>query len=763
MKRIGVLTSGGDAPGMNAAVRAVVRTALDKNADIFAIYEGYQGMVDGGEYIRRMSWGDVGGILHQGGTIIGSARCAAFREREGRRRAALNLVKNKIDALVVIGGDGSLTGAHVLQKEWRSLLGELVDSAEISQEDYDTYVNLAIVGMVGSIDNDMHGTDMTIGADTALHRIVDAIDSISSTAASHQRTFVVEVMGRHCGYLALMAALASGADWVLIPENPPDLDDWESKMCEVLQRGREVGRRDSIVIVAEGAIDRNGKPITSQSVKEVLETRLGEDTRVTVLGHVQRGGAPSAFDRNLSTLCGADAIEAILAGQGIEEPLVVGIQGNRITRTPLSVCLERTWAVAEAIRDQEYELAMDRRGSSFKEAFHIVRTVVRTFPHEPVPGQRRMRIGVVHAGGPAPGMNTAVRAAVRLGIDQGHEMIGIQNGFKGLIRNDVVDLDWNDVGGWALRGGAELGTNRYVPESKDLYAIARTLEEHRIEGLLMVGGWTGYEAVLKLLEQRSNYPAFDIPIVCLPATINNNLPGTQLSVGADTALNSIVDTVDKIKQSAVASRRTFIIEVMGNYCGYLALLGAMATGAERVYLHEEGVSIHDMVTDVDHFIDAFQHGKRLGLVIRSEHSHPIYTAEFMAALFEAEGGDLFDVRTSVLGHMQQGGNPTPFDRIFSTRLASRCIDYLVKQIESDDYVSACIGLEGSMIRFTDMRDVGRIMDLKTARPKKQWWMDLRPIVRIMAQQAPGVYTNNNKPSPNGRDAATASRVKTAVR
>ena len=290
MKRIGVLTSGGDAQGMNAALRAVVRSGLNRGLEIFAIYEGYSGMVEGGERIRALTWSDVGGILHLGGTIIGSARCKDFRERAGRLRAARNLLLHDIEGLIVIGGDGSLTGAALLRSEWESLVQELVDTGQVTKKSAARSKSLPVVGIIGSIDNDMFGTDITTGADTALHRIIDATDAISSTAASHQRSFVVEVMGRNCGYLALMAAMASGADWVLIPESPPDVDDWEASMCEKLQKGRQMGRRDSIVIIAEGARDRTGKPITSRHVKDVLEERLGEDVRITVLGHVQRGG-----------------------------------------------------------------------------------------------------------------------------------------------------------------------------------------------------------------------------------------------------------------------------------------------------------------------------------------------------------------------------------------------------------------------------------------------------------------------------------------
>lgn len=729
---------------MNAAVRSVVRNALERGIETYAIYEGYQGLVEGNKRIRPIGWNDVGGILQLGGTIIGSARCQRFRERDGRREAAYNLIRNEIEGLVIIGGDGSLTGAHLLQKEWPGLLEELVQSGQISAETASQYQTPAIVGLVGSIDNDMYGTDMTIGADTALHRIVNAVDAITSTAASHQRTFVVEVMGRHCGYLALISALATGADWVLIPEAPPDVDDWEAKMCDVLRKGRQVGRRDSIVILAEGAQDRYGKPITSEYVRQVLQERLGEDTRITVLGHVQRGGPPSAFDRNLSSLCGADAVAAILTPEARQEPLVIGIQGNKITRTPLSYCLEKTWSVAKAIADHDYEKALSLRGRGFAESFRIVRTLVRALPHDVPANQRRRRIAIMHAGGPAPGMNTAVRAAVRLGLDKGHIMLGVQNGFLGLINDEISELNWMSVAGFTTRGGAELGTNRYAPAGRDFYAIARNLEKHNIEGLMIIGGWTGYAAAIDLHRQRTSFPAFDIPIVLLPATINNNVPGTDLCIGADTALNSIVQAVDKIKQSAVASRRTFIVEVMGRYCGYLALMSSLATGAERTYIHEEGVTLKDLVEDVQQLINGFKRGKRLGLIIRNEMANEIYSTSFMKALFEEEGSKLFDVRQAILGHMQQGGDPSPFDRNMATRMAARCIAFLEEQIGSPEPMSACVGQIGGEMRFTDLQDIPRLMDVEHTRPKQQWWMDLRPVARLLAQSAPTAVLSNKK-------------------
>ncbi len=739
-RRIGVLTSGGDAQGMNATLRSIVRTAIEEGVVVFAIYEGYKGMVKGGDGIQQMSWDSVGGIMQKGGTVIGTARCDEFRTRSGRLLAARNLLEHEIDGLIIIGGDGSLTGASIFRQEWSSLLTELVKEGHLSQEIADQHPYLSLVGLVGTIDNDMFGTDMTIGTDTALHRITEAVDAIMSTAASHQRTFVVKVMGRNCGYLALMGALATGADWVLIPESPPDIDDWEEVMCERLKAGRLAGRRDSIVIIAEGAQDRYGNYIGSSHIQKVLEDKLGEDVRITILGHVQRGGAPSAFDRNLGTLMGHAAVNTLLKAIPDEEPQLICIRGNRITSAPLKHCVEQTQAVAQAINDHDYTKAMELRSSSFLDVFTTLRTFVRALPHPPVVGHRRFRFAIMNSGAPSPGMNTAVRAAVRYGIDKGHTMLGVQNGFDGLINGDIHEMDWMSVNGWASMGGSELGTNRKVPKGGDLYLIARNIEKFEIGGILVIGGWNAYESTYKLLSERTNFPAFNIPIICLPATINNNLPGTDFAIGADTALNNIVQAVDKIKQSAVAARRCFVVEVMGHYCGYLALMGGLATGAERVYLNEEGVTLRDLQTDLSNLCDGFQRGKRLGLMIRNEYANPIYTTSFMSALFTEEGGELFDVRQAILGHLQQGGDPSPFDRIQATRFASECINYLITQASSGFAEVKYIGLTGGKLQVHNFEDFPRVVDAIHQRPKDQWWLTMRPIAKLLAQPMAGFNT-----------------------
>lgn len=234
-RRIGVMTSGGDAPGMNGAVRSVVRMAIHYGCEAYAVLEGYEGLVNGGSMITQMHWEDVRGWLSRGGTLIGSARSSSFRERDGRRRAAKNMIMRGIDALVICGGDGSLTGADIFRAEWQSLLKELIDMGELSSEQVEPFRVLNIVGLVGSIDNDMSGTDSTIGCYSSLTRICNAVDDVFDTAFSHQRGFVVEVMGRHCGWLALMAAISTGADWLFIPEMPPN-SGWEDDMCALINK-----------------------------------------------------------------------------------------------------------------------------------------------------------------------------------------------------------------------------------------------------------------------------------------------------------------------------------------------------------------------------------------------------------------------------------------------------------------------------------------------------------------------------------------------
>ncbi|MEH6942398.1 6-phosphofructokinase [Bacillus sp. JJ722] len=291
MKRIGVLTSGGDAPGMNAAIRAVVRKAIYHNIEVFGIYQGYQGLMNGS--IKKLEIGSVGDIVQRGGTMLFSARCLEFKTKEGQLQGIEQLKKHGIEGLVVIGGDGSYMGAKALTEH-----------------------GFPCVGVPGTIDNDIPGTEFTIGFDTALNTVIDAIDKIRDTATSHERTYVVEVMGRNAGDLALWSGLAGGAESILIPEANFDMNE----IVQKLQRGHERGKKHSIIIVAEGV--GSGVEIGKQ-----IEEMTSLDTRVTVLGHVQRGGSPSAVDRVLASRLGAYAVELLLEGKGGR---AVGIEKNQL-------------------------------------------------------------------------------------------------------------------------------------------------------------------------------------------------------------------------------------------------------------------------------------------------------------------------------------------------------------------------------------------------------------------------------------------------
>ncbi|KAL0965998.1 hypothetical protein UPYG_G00289300 [Umbra pygmaea] len=791
-KSIGVLTSGGDAQGMNAAVRAVVRMGIYVGAKVYFIHEGYQGMVDGEENIEEASWESVSSMLQVGGTVIGSARCKEFRSHEGRLKAALHLVQRGITNLCVIGGDGSLTGANLFREEWSGLLDELVQQGLIDQAEVQNNSELHIVGMVGSIDNDFCGTDMTIGTDSALHRIIEVVDAIMTTAQSHQRTFVLEVMGRHCGYLALVSALACGADWVLIPEMPPE-DGWEDHMCKKLSENRADKKRLNIIIVAEGAINCHNKPITTDYIKDLVVRCLGFDTRVTILGHVQRGGTPSAFDRILASRMGVEAVLALLEASTNTPACVVSLCGNQAVRLPLMECVQMTQDVQKAMDEKNFEEAVRLRGRSFENNLNTYKLLSFRKADSELPNSS-FNVAVLNVGAPAAGMNAAVRSAVRVGITEGHRMFAVNDGFEGFQKGQIKEIKWGDVGGWTGQGGSILGTKRTLP-AKHLDKIAEQIRINNINALLVIGGFEAFlgvmelsaarekynefcipmvmvpatvsnnipgsdlsigadtalnaitdafECLLQLYEARTSHQDFCIPMCMLPATISNNVPGTDLSIGADTSLNAIVETCDRIKQSASGTkRRVFIIETMGGYCGYLASVGGLAAGADAVYIYEEPFDIRDLQSNVEHLTDKMKTGIQRGLVLRNENSNENFTTDFIYQLYSEEGKGVFDCRKNVLGHMQQGGAPSPFDRNFGTKISAKAIQWISKKLKesykegkvfTNTEDTACLlGMRRRALVFQPVAQLKDETDFVHRIPKEQWWLKLRPLMKILAK------------------------------
>lgn len=315
IKNIAVITSGGDAPGMNAAIRAVVRTASYYKLETIGVYRGYQGLIEGD--FQKMDARSVHHIIQKGGTILKSARCEEFRTVEGRKKAYQNLIKNNIDAMVIIGGDGSFTGGMIFSKEF----------------------DIPVIGIPGTIDNDIFGTDFTIGYDTALNTAVEVIDKIRDTASSHNRLFFVEVMGRDAGFIALNAGIGAGAEEILIPEEDMAID----RLLVSLEKSRRSGKTSSLVVIAEG--DKTGKNVFE--LASYVEENLPEyDVRVAVLGHMQRGGAPSCFDRVLASRMGVKAVELLLDGKS---NLMVGLKNNEMVSTNLENAVKEHHQISKEI------------------------------------------------------------------------------------------------------------------------------------------------------------------------------------------------------------------------------------------------------------------------------------------------------------------------------------------------------------------------------------------------------------------------------
>ena len=307
VKKVGFLTSGGDSPGMNAAIRSVVRSCSYHNVDCFGIQQGFQGLIN--DDMVQMNARSVNNIINKGGTILKSARSLEFRTKAGRKKAFENLIKNNIDSLIVIGGDGSFTGAMIFEDEYK----------------------IPIIGIPGTIDNDIFGTSYTIGYDTAINTVIDAIDKIRDTASSHNRLFFVEVMGRDAGHIALNAGIGAGAEEILIPEEDLGLD----RLLESLKRSEKSGKSSSIVVVAEG--EKSGKNV--YEIAAYVEKNLPYyEVRVSVLGHMQRGGTPTCFDRVLASRMGVYAVEKLISGNS---NVMVGVIDEKMVLTPLKNAIKK--------------------------------------------------------------------------------------------------------------------------------------------------------------------------------------------------------------------------------------------------------------------------------------------------------------------------------------------------------------------------------------------------------------------------------------
>nr|WDE40199.1 6-phosphofructokinase 1 [Tegillarca granosa] len=373
------------------------------------------------------------------------------------------------------------------------------------------------------------------------------------------------------------------------------------------------------------------------------------------------------------------------------------------------------------------------------------------------------KLAIMNIGAPACGANAAVRSFVRLALTQGYQVLGIHDTFDGLIygeQTNVVEpvkpMSWMEVRGWSGKGGSLLGTKKITADKYGLDKIAEKLKHYDISGLVIIGGFEAYHSALQLAEARDKFDAFCIPIVVIPCTISNNVPGTDFSLGADTALNEITDICDRIKQSATGTkRRIFVVETMGGYCGYLATMSGLAGGADAAYIYEEDFSVTQLRDDVFHLKDKIVNlGVQRGLILRNENANSNYSTEFIHNLFSEEGKGVFTCRSNVLGHMQQGGVPSPFDRNYGTKMAAKAVDFIIQQVEMnirpDGTVyankpesAALLGMMKRQLLFSPLTELKKITNFSKRIPEHQWYLNLRPLLRILAKHKEAAYVTEH--------------------
>ncbi|CAJ0584421.1 unnamed protein product, partial [Mesorhabditis spiculigera] len=574
---------------MNSAIRAVVRTGLFVNCRVFYVYDGFRGLVD--NRVQEATWESATSLIQKGGSVLGVAPCEEFKTREGRLKGAKTLVLHGINNLIVIGGGGSMEALQTFKQEWRSLVQELVSKGLVPDNMGRPLQDLGVCGIPCAVTNDIWGTEMTLGADSALTRVIDSVDHVEASLNSSQRVFIVEVLGKHCGFLAMTAGLAVEADFVFVPEWPP-VTEWRDALTDKLQRMALLGRHLNIIIVAEGAMDNDGSPISPSVISRLIETTLKYHCQVTSLGHLQYGGVPTAFDRCLGARMGAEALLACAQRREDQKGVFVALRASLIERGHLGRAVEKTLEAEKAYRTRDYERCVQLRGSHYSQ--------------------------------------------------------------KGRFLDQT--LEWGDVIGWVSEGGSALGTSRQLVSDPDRLAAHVLL--HNIRGIAIIGGFEAFQSALMIRDWRDEYDSFRIPIVVVPATIS-----------------------------------AFIVEVQGENSGYLATIGAIATGADNAHIYEEKMRQEDLAADVD-----------------------------------------FSTRLNYLGHSVQGGKPSAFDRNSASRFGAKAFERMFSHSRRN---TADIELLG--VRFGDQAyaDVGMLETLACfvhTNVRNPWWLTTHGLMRVLATQ-----------------------------
>ncbi|MBN2108993.1 MAG: ATP-dependent 6-phosphofructokinase [Deltaproteobacteria bacterium] len=680
-KKIAVLTSGGDAPGMNAAVRGVVRAALQEGWAAYGIRDAYRGLVEGGAHLFPLDAGSVGVSFREGGTFLGSARftdiVGTSQQAQNLKLAALTtLGEAEISGLVVIGGDGSLTGAQelfaFLQAQRQRLPEKIRD------------MHLAIAGIPGSIDNDIPCTDMSIGVDTTLNTIVECIDKLRDTATSHKRVSIVEVMGRLRGYLAVMSGLATGSDHIFIREHPVSREDLFA-LLSTLQESFDNGQQAGIIIRSEGAVFST--PFIKETIATLLEPR--RDVRETILGHLQRGGCPTAFERVLAMRLGVKAVQLLKAG--FHDPLFVCMRDNRTSST----------AIAEVLAKKNAPAFRDTLSHNVEACYNLAAQLEKP----PARLRTQKRIAILTDGNNVSGMNMAVRSVARLALNAGLNATGIKGGFCGLLEDEkkTVPLQWAmlEMKSILRRPGSLLGVSgeRVLDDKHLLTQAAAGLEKLQVEGLITVGNLRSYQLAYRLAHMTG------IPVVGIPADANCNLPGTNWVIGMDSALNDLTREIDRAADAAHVQNKIFIIHLKWHYCYCLVHLAALAGGADQLI-----IDIRESETEDSSFFQAQVEEKIKGLQKIISRRKLGATVVFFSRCPEAAASGLACIKKTIaeqeigltatvvpLETSYGGSIPTAFDRVLAKRFGAQAFAVLQERLKGSGTSFHIVGIKGKTI------------------------------------------------------------------
>jgi len=615
---IGVLTSGGDAPGMNAAVRAVVRTGIANGLIVKGIRRGFSGLID--EDIVDLNSRSVADMIQKGGTFLYTARCPEMITSEGQDKAAETCKKNGIDALIVIGGDGSFRGCLALK---------------------DRGIN--VIGIPGTIDLDIACTEYTIGFDTAVNTAMSAIDKIRDTSTSQERCSIIEVMGRHAGYIALWCGLANGAEAVLTTE----LYNYEEqKLINDIEKKRKSGRKHYIIINAEGIGD-------SEGMAKRIEYATGMNTTATILGYLQRGGSPTCKDRVFASAFGAKAVDILIKGG---ENRVVAYKNGAFVDFDMDEALSMKKTLDPFLVDMLGKLT--RKGDS---------RVMKNEGMLPIGNEEngdKKIIGVLTSGMDAPGMNAAIRAVVRSAIGYDMKVIGFRRGYSGLIEKDYLEMTNKTMSETVQRGGTQLLASdcpEFLTEEGQEKAV-ETLKELQIDALVIIGGNGTMRGGLDLIAKGIN-------VIGIPTTIDLDVACTEYTIGFDTAINTAMEAIDKIRDTSQSHERCSVIEVAGKKSGHNALWCGIATGAEEIITNE----YHDQNQQrmISEIISKKKLGKRLHLIVNSE---SVGKSASLAKNIQFATG--LETRATVLGILQCGGRPSCQDRVFASAMGGKAVEVI---------------------------------------------------------------------------------------